>query len=183
MIRRFFTFLSGLSLLLCLATCAMWGRSYSCHPYASECTVRGKWGIMLHRGKVFAMWSNVVSPHAYDDVAHPLFWGEDDLKTSPDVFGAPWSRHWKWGKSYYHWTVFQYGAGGLGGAMEHWLAFPAWLIACATLIAPLWWLRRWRTAWVTRRDGQCAQCGYDLRATPNRCPECGAVPSRLKVQA
>jgi len=55
------------------------------------------------------------------------------------------------------------------------IALPYWFICLVTALTPTAWLtvqlRRKR-----HRPGLCAKCHYDLRATPNRCPECGTIP-------
>lgn len=48
-----------------------------------------------------------------------------------------------------------------------------WLYALLFAILPILWLNRFRKARRARRVGHCPHCGYDLRATPDRCPECG----------
>jgi len=52
------------------------------------------------------------------------------------------------------------------------VGIPHWLVAGLAAIMPVAWLRRAR---ICRRlvKGLCVQCGFDLRATPDRCPECG----------
>lgn len=60
---------------------------------------------------------------------------------------------------------------------------PAWFPALFTGVLPITWLRRQhRFRQIARRAsaGQCLQCGYDLRATPARCPECGATAIPVK---
>jgi hypothetical protein len=60
------------------------------------------------------------------------------------------------------------------------VVFPYWMPAALLALLPavrlgsLWHKRR-REARSAR--ALCGSCGYDLRATPGRCPECGAVPT------
>lgn len=59
------------------------------------------------------------------------------------------------------------------------LAIPYWFVVLSSLAA-LIWLRR-RVHLKRHVLGHCSACGYDLRATPDRCPECGAIPSSIPI--
>ncbi len=55
---------------------------------------------------------------------------------------------------------------------------PYWAIVSAALVLPAIGMKsfyRRRTLCRLER-GICRGCSYDLRATPDRCPECGLVP-------
>ena len=57
------------------------------------------------------------------------------------------------------------------------VAVPFWPLIAAAAWGPFrHWVRHTREQY-RRSAGQCLHCGYDLRATPERCPECGAVPT------
>ncbi len=59
------------------------------------------------------------------------------------------------------------------------LWIPLWLPLLLFALAPVAHLRRQRQAWRRGVNGLCVRCGYDLRASPGRCPECGAVPAAI----
>ena len=53
--------------------------------------------------------------------------------------------------------------------------FPQWLPVVALSGLPGVWFVSWRRQRRRVRSGQCLSCGYDLHATPDRCPECGTA--------
>jgi hypothetical protein len=69
-----------------------------------------------------------------------------------------------------------YGATAITNEMFS-LAFPLWVVVAAGAAMPVTVMMRRRAVRRRARFGLCPRCGYDLRATPERCPECGVVPS------
>lgn len=65
------------------------------------------------------------------------------------------------------------------------LAIPFWPFLVFPLLMPLYW---WTSLAVERKKhwlarGLCVGCGYDLRASPGRCPECGLPVVRRPLLA
>jgi len=52
---------------------------------------------------------------------------------------------------------------------------PHWFVFVVTAIAPCTWIARRSLKRQRQANGHCQRCGYDLRATPERCPECGSL--------
>ena len=55
------------------------------------------------------------------------------------------------------------------------LTIPHAYLLGVTAAYPAWRLARFIRERRRNRVGCCPTCGYDLRASPERCPECGAV--------
>ena len=58
---------------------------------------------------------------------------------------------------------------------------PNWFLLALSVLAPSRWVTLHRGRWRRQRlaaAGLCRRCGYDLRATTDRCPECGLTVER-----
>jgi hypothetical protein len=74
--------------------------------------------------------------------------------------------------------------GSDGRTRQAFVTAPYWsmlsVFATIPLMQTVYHLRQ-RRARHRSATGHCIRCGYDLRATPERCPECGTVPGKVKA--
>ena len=181
--RHVFTAASALSLALCLAAAVLWVRSYSVAdlweggywrenpgPIPNMVLVnemefdqcRGRWMVRYLIGYLrppsHSHWFHRQPESVgWDGFIDSSFWHEEGTYAPHHLPGG---------------LRFRYDRGSWD------LGIPDYLPVLLAGVLPLLWL--WRRVANRRqtRMGFCPRCGYDLRASADRCPECGiSVPT------
>jgi uncharacterized paraquat-inducible protein A len=59
------------------------------------------------------------------------------------------------------------------------------VVVIAALLPICWLWKNWGRRKARHRIEKhlCMHCGYDLRATPDRCPECGTIPPQNEISS
>jgi hypothetical protein len=155
--RRIFNAAAIVSLVLCVGTVALGVRSFSYRDLVTYEAVRGAAGITSELGRIEIEIAIADAPR----------------------FGSGWgSRTWPAQAAGGSFRQF-YLRNRRDGGLRHWLlAVPHWFLMAITSALPIAAVvtRSWRAG---PRQGHCPSCGYDIRATPDRCPECGTEVSQI----
>jgi hypothetical protein len=190
--RRLFNFAVGVSLLLCVATCVLWvrgrfvGDCFSFHAF-EDVGARSYWterDLRFGRGGV-GMNEWVKSRERDPTSSSPGYPDREILMFPFHMTGKPEIPNFCLGpEDEAGWYGFKHGAfahidrTNLRPRESGWqVVIPYWAIWLATSIFPSAWLLSDRARRRRLRRGLCGVCGYDLRASPGQCPECGALPA------
>jgi hypothetical protein len=178
--RRLFTICSGISLVLCVATLGFWiAAQFWQRTWIRHFTVREsptvirkvveRWG--WDRSRLFFQRDTWEAEFEHVDDADFIFprllVDAEQMPTvtrrNPFIPRDGWVR----------------GRGAMSTSPVNFMAASA-----ALAILPTIWIGTRLYAWRIERDreriGKCGACGYDMRATPGCCPECGSVPAAAR---
>jgi hypothetical protein len=177
MTRRLRPFLALLSLLLCAATCVLWVRSHLIRDIVGF----GRAGGNCHVAQSILGRVHVLSTlgggceggvtHSADRLAKNASW-QGGMSSYPRTI------RWRFGCAYETYPVYHMGISATSASFTTNprlivvpYAYPAALFAFVPAVHAV----RRRRASRRRTTGLCRTCGYDLRASPERCPECGTA--------
>jgi hypothetical protein len=183
--RWVFNGAAAVSAVLFVATCVLWARSYRRFPLGVTATRRSQWKAASRRGEFWLERDQSVRGSILNEieVEEPCADHWSLMLHIPQLYGPEGRDNedsWFYGNS----LIYHGGGWGWWGTRTRFVVVPDWIVAAACLILPSHFLaQRLRVHRNEHRRlaGLCASCGYDLRATPGRCPECGVVPKRVSV--
>jgi hypothetical protein len=187
LLRLLFTVAGVISSVLAAGTAAVWVRSHWVGDAIEFCTSATKEGVHVVEGHTLRIGGGLVrldtdynrfTPGAPDrpwsyrrELPDRATWGRSGTNLPwPQRLGFLHLYRFDANVNWYEWNFGQ-----------RIMRMPLWVPLFVFSIAPGYWLVRQAAAF--RRRGRrvagiCPTCGYDLRATPGRCPECGsAIPS------
>jgi hypothetical protein len=190
LVKRFchhlFTALSAISLLLCIAVCALWVHS--------QIGIACEWGkpdevhhVSVDFNSGYVLLHREISRSRSRNP--PTWWHRGFFLISLPVqddqsLASSLRRLNAWDAGGFFYTDSKRISKTLKGFTPpardlQLVVVPAWSLAALTALLPSVWLlcrifnrRRYPL-------GHCRVCGYDLRATPDRCPECGTIPEKI----
>ena len=184
--RRLLNLLTAGSLLLCVAAVVLWVRSYWVSHFLGVTVIRPTGAdttltLSSSNGEV-SYYHQCIVYAPREDAEPRVTWGYGSA--TPSTYDGPE----RWAQASVKVAGFavmvldsKYPAGfgqhGERGIAIRAVAVPWWMIVAVSggLAVPL--ARRLRRRHRLGYSGtvRCSHCGYDLRATPDRCPECGAA--------
>jgi hypothetical protein len=191
--RRLLNIATAVSLMLCTVTVVLSVRGF----WSADTFAVGKWWrdgtVMFDRSyHLMTNWHDIginyttetahLTPHEQERL-HATPWSFSHGTNEPPSF-RQWSggpREWPYGPpgwmtwlgfSTYHFRDITRGDAVNGPlTCDQTIAtVPSWLVVMVFALIPAW--RLWKRIRFAR-PGACRTCGYDLRATLDRCPECG----------
>lgn len=187
--RWIFNFLAAISLVFCIAMSALWVRSDRTWDALVIQSCIQKDHVLLRRGITLSSDNHRISLEIAERVytkrfravkrfvgRHQVEW-KSGTTFLDDFFPRPGLLTHREFVVYAEWTGYRKLPWAGRG-----VAVPQWIIILTFLMPPMTWLL-WTLR--NRRNNKsirlmiCSFCRYDLRASPDRCPECGTVP---KVQ-
>jgi hypothetical protein len=159
--RRVFNVLAAISLVLFVAVAVIGARSYV-SPDAQDMGISGTTTLKFSSGKAILVF---------------LGRSAEIYVNSDSVESLRGSATLQWKVIGFEYTIYDntwFGGGSI-------VIIPLWAIAMGTIFMPVAVLfaaifRRGKVRRIS--SGLCINCGYDLRATPDRCPECGTIPEK-----
>jgi hypothetical protein len=155
--RRALRVVFGLATLTFAAAVALWIRS---HVFADQVGwITDSWGLVADSDSGIVSFTFSADPNEVGRMQFQAGGGFIHFVKRPSDYAA----------TFFTWRNFGFGYENDGRSRV--LTIPHYATTALTGLLVLWTARRMLRTRL--RFNVCGSCGYDLRATPGRCPECG----------